>query len=305
MELKPGTPSLSVLMPVYNNARHLRQAVESILQQTYTDFEFIIINDGSSDNSQAILEEFAAKDARIRLVSRPNTGYCRALNEALGYARGAFIGRMDADDIAMPDRFERQVAYLRAHPECVAVGGRVLLMDDAGVPLCGMCQEQTHEAIDAAHMAGRGGTIAHPAMTARRSAMEAIGGYDVSYDFAEDLDFFLRMAEYGRVANLDCVVLRYRQHLASIGYTKSEIQQRSALAVLKAAYKRRGLELPPEVESRTVEASSAAQVHRKWAWWALDAGNVRGARKHALLALLREPFSADSWRALLCALRGH
>ncbi|MCC6488775.1 MAG: glycosyltransferase, partial [Candidatus Hydrogenedentes bacterium] len=288
----------------YNNPRHLRPAVESILQQTYADFEFIIVNDGSSDNSQSILEGFAAKDLRIRLVSRPNTGYCRALNEALRYARGEFIGRMDADDIAVPDRFERQIAYLREHPECVAVGGRVLLMDDAGVPLCEMCQEQTHEEIDAAHLAGRGGTIAHPAMTARRSAMEAIGGYDESFDFAEDLDFFLRMAEYGRVANLECVVLRYRQHLASIGYTKSETQQRSALAVLRAAYKRRGLELPHAIEARPIETFSAAQVHRKWAWWALDAGNLHGARKHAWLAFLREPFRIDSWRAIFCALRG-
>lgn len=304
MALSETAPAVSVLMPVYNNEPHLTGAVESILDQTFDDFEFIIINDGSTDSSSATLNALARRDSRIRLYERPNTGYCRALNEGLGYVRGEFIARMDADDIAMPDRFERQVAYLRQHPDCVALGGRVLLIDEDDDPIREMCHEQTHEEVDAAHMDGKGGTIIHPAMMARRTAIEAINGYDESFDFAEDLDFFLRLAEHGRVANLPDIVLHYRQHLSSIGYSKSEIQQRSAIAALRAAYARRGLAFPSRYESMSPVKTTEADVHRKWVWWALGDGHVRTARKHARIALLRDPVNIESWRAAACALRG-
>jgi glycosyltransferase involved in cell wall biosynthesis len=305
MAVTDTPPVVSALMPVYNNEPHLGPAIESILAQTFGDFEFIIINDGSTDDSSTTLNRFLKQDSRIRLYERPNTGYCRALNEGLGYVRGEFIARMDADDIAMPDRFERQVAYLREHPECVALGGRVLLIDDDDAPIREMCHEETHEAIDAAHMEGKGGTIIHPAMMARRSAIEAINGYDESFAFAEDLDFFLRLAEYGRVANLPAIVLHYRQHLTSIGYSKSEIQQRSAVDAVRAAHKRRGLPLPPELESVEPRKTTLADVHRKWVWWALGDGNIASARKHARVALFQDPLNIESWRAAVCALRGH
>jgi len=305
MELNLPSPSLSVVMPVYNSERHLEAALASILEQSYTDFEFIVINDGSTDGSSRILHAFAEKDSRIHLYERPNTGYCRALNEGLGYARGEFFARMDADDVALRDRFERQVVYLREHPECAVLGGRVLLIDDDGDPIREMCHEQTHEEIDTAHMEGKGGTIVHPAMMARRSAMEAIGGYDESCEFAEDLDLFLRLAEHGRVANLPGIVLHYRQHLASIGHSKPETQQCSTIAAVRAAHERRGLPVPPGLDSFTPATFTVAAVHRKWAWWALGDGYVSSARKHARVALLRDPLNRESWRAALCALRGH
>src|SRR6476661_6105481 len=126
------TPPVSVLMPVYNAGRYVAEAVESILGQTYADFEFLIVDDGSTDRSRAILERYAARDPRIRLVSRPNTGYAAALNELLGLARGELVARMDADDVALPERLLRQVNYLRAHPEVVCVGTAVHLIDGGG-----------------------------------------------------------------------------------------------------------------------------------------------------------------------------
>lgn len=305
MELTGRRPAISVLLPVYNNERHLKAAVDSILGQTFGDFEFIIIDDGSTDTSLEILEAYAKQDPRIRLFSRPNAGFCRTLNEGLSHAMGEFIGRMDADDIAMPDRFERQVAYLKDHPECVLMGGRILLIDEEGAPICEMCLEETHEAIDSAHMAGRGGSIAHPAMMARRSAVEAIGGYASEYEYAEDLDFCLRLAEAGRVANLPETVLHYRQHLSSLSYQRTEQQRRSAIKAIQDAHRRRGLAMPDNLVETPIHVPGIAEIHRKWAWWALGAGNVGSARKHARRALGLEPFSADSWRVLLCSLRGH
>src|SRR4051794_24772902 len=115
----PPPPPISVLLAVYNGGRYLRAAVDSILTQTFTDFEFIIIDDGSTDGSLATLREFAQRDPRINLVSRPNKGLTVTLNEGIALARGEFLARMDADDIALPQRFEKQIAYLRDHPECV------------------------------------------------------------------------------------------------------------------------------------------------------------------------------------------
>src|ERR1051325_5151993 len=112
-------PAVSVIMPVYNAERYLREAVQSILNQTFSDFEFLIINDGSTDQSQLILQEYAARDARIVLKSRPNTGYTRALNELLAMARGELIARMDADDISEPQRLALQAALLRENPDLI------------------------------------------------------------------------------------------------------------------------------------------------------------------------------------------
>lgn len=298
------TPVISVITPVYNNAPYMREAIDSILNQTFGDFEYILVNDGSTDNSLEILEEYAQKDERIHIASHGNRGYIAALNEGLSVARAEYIARMDADDVALPDRFEKQLAYLRAHPECVVVGGRVLLIDSEGAPLREMCNETEHEEIDAAHLAGRGGTIVHPAMMARRSAIDAIGEYSDAYPWAEDLDFFLRLAEVGRVANLPDVILRYRQHLSSIGYSKSELQQKSTIAVVRDTHIRRGLPVPPGLLTRPVSVPTRAQSYRKWAWWALGSGYIESARKHALRALRAEPLSVESWRTVYCALRG-
>ena len=127
-----GTPAISVVMSVYNGARYLHPAVESILEQDFADFEFIIVDDGSTDGSGAILLEFAEKDARIRLIQRENRGLVASLNEAIALARAPLIARMDCDDIAMPDRFTRQIEYLADHPEIAIVGSHIHEIDEDG-----------------------------------------------------------------------------------------------------------------------------------------------------------------------------
>ena len=128
----PNPPLISVIMPVFNAARYLSKAVDSVLAQTLGDFEFIIIDDGSTDASETILRKYAEQDSRIRLTRRPNTGYVVALNEGLAQACGEFIARMDADDVCLPKRFERQAQFLREHPDVVLVGGRVEIIDEGG-----------------------------------------------------------------------------------------------------------------------------------------------------------------------------
>lgn len=305
-------PAISVLMPVYNAERFLEEAVDSVLAQTLRDFELIAIDDGSTDASLRILRESAARDPRIRVVSRPNQGLIATLNEALHVARGELIARMDADDVSLPERFGRQQQHLRAHPDCVAVGSRVLLIDPGGGPLREIGENQDHEGIDRAYLEGGFGTIVHAAAMFRRATLLEIGGYRPRFDSAEDVDLFLRLAERGRLANLPDVLYRYRMHHASIGHV-SRKQHLASREAIREARARRGL--APSKED-AVEPSPAvdpvpaparvreAEHHRRWAWWALQSGYLATARKQALSAFWKSPASLESWRVLFCALRG-
>ncbi len=298
-------PLISVHMPVYNAEPYVGEAVESILAQTCPDFEFIIINDGSTDRSLDILRRHADEDDRIRLVSRPNAGIGRTRNEALNLARGEFFAVMDADDVSLPQRFARQVEFLRSHPDHVAVGTAVLMVDPDGDPIREWIFHADHDEIDRAHMEGHGGALTHPSSMMRREAVVALGGYREELAPAEDYDLFLRLAERGRIANLPEVLFKYRQHSNSAGHKQFERQKRGGETALRDAYQRRGLPPPKDLQVRRGGRISPVEHHRKWAWWALDAGYVATARKHALSALRQAPFSTESWRAMLFAMRGH
>ncbi|SRR5712692_7252542 len=297
-------PTVSVIMPAYNSERYVEEAVESILNQSFSDFEFIIIDDGSTDTTLARLGRHAERDRRIRLSSRPNTGVAKALNEAASLVRGRYIARMDADDVSAPHRLERQVNYLEQHPECVVVGSAVVLTDPDGWPLRTMGVKQRHEEIDSAHLRGEGGAIVHGAAMFRTDALRAIGGYVLRID--EDQDLLLRLAEHGQVANLPDVLLYYRQHAKSVGHQRYRELVRSVRVAVAEARVRRGLPPLEDSEPLALETSAAPNktLHKKWAWWALSAGYPKSARKHALLALREAPLSLESWRVAYCALRG-
>jgi glycosyltransferase involved in cell wall biosynthesis len=298
-------PTLSVCMPVFNAEPYVREATESILQQTFSDFEFIIIDDGSTDDSKQILEDFARKDARIRLVSRPNTGYTVALNEALALARAPYLARMDADDISLPDRFEKQLTYLRAHPECVVVGSRIMTIDPFGSPLYQPKHELTHTEIESQLLAGVGWAIVHPASMMVREHVMALHGYRVEMEPSEDLDLFLRLAERGKIANLPDVLLYYRQHVKSVNHTRYLEQNRATRISVTEAYARRGVALPANWTLPDRAMLPMKKEIDMWAWVALKNGNIPAARKHALALLRMSPFSLSSWRLLYCAIRGY
>jgi glycosyltransferase involved in cell wall biosynthesis len=291
-------------MPVRNGGPYLSAAVESILAQDFTDFEFVIVDDGSTDATPQTLRSFAAGDSCIRIVTGPSAGIVAALNTGLAAARADLVARMDADDIALPNRLRLQHEHLAAHPDCVAVGSRILLIDSEGWPIREMCEERTHEEIDAANLRGGGAAMNHPAVMFRVPAFRAVGGYRQEMIYAEDLDLWLRLAEIGRLYNLPQVLMRYRMHAKSIGHTKANEQHNQWRRAADEALHRRGRPSSstpaPEQRSETV-----ADHHVRWGWWALMAGNIRTARKHALAALRRKPLSPQSWRLAACVVRGH
>jgi glycosyltransferase involved in cell wall biosynthesis len=299
-----GEPAISVLMPVYNCEKYLAEAVRSILGQTFADFELIIVNDGSTDGSLRVLQQFAEHDKRIRIIDRPNTGITPALNEMIEASRGQYLARMDADDISVPERFAKQKAFLDANPDCVIVGSRVMLMDPYGSPVAESGHQLQHEQIEHELLTQSGWAMVHPSVMMRRGAVVKIGGYDARWKHCEDHDLFLRMTEVGQAANLPEVLLWYRRHYASINYNKAAEQAAQKEALLREAHQRRGKEFPAGWRHQRWIPPSQPEQLKLWGWAALKAGNIKIARKHAMGALRRAPQSVESWRLLYCALRG-
>ena len=290
-------------MPVYNAARYVEKAVQSVLSQTFANFEFLILDDGSTDASLKIVQKLATTDSRIRVFTRKNKGGSASRNELIRIARGPYIAIMDSDDICRSGRLEKQIAYLNAHPDCVAVGSRVLFIDAGGMPIIEFGDCFSHEEIDNFHLTRAGGRLCHPSAMIRREALLQVGLYNEQRRYGEDVDLFLRLAEVGKLANLREVLLDYRYHLSSISFAHKQGQRADAKWAAECARTRRGIPGKLVVEDWPDEPKDT--LHRKWAWWALSAGNITTARKHAILALAKNPLSADNMRAVFCALRGY
>lgn len=200
-------PSLTVLLPVYNGAQYIAEAIESILTQTFADFELLVINDGSTDNTLTILEQLATRDARIRVVSRENRGLIATLNQGLLLSKTGIIARVDADDVALPYRLERQVAFMKAHLN-VDVCGAGIVFYETGEE---MLRAESHEELRVLALFNT--PVFHPTVIMRKSSVLAVGGYSSDAPCAEDFDLWERMLHAGyKFANLGEVVLRYRLH---------------------------------------------------------------------------------------------
>lgn len=180
------TPAISVVMAVFNGAQWLHEAIKSVLDQTFTDFEFIIVDDGSTDDSSEIIQKYATQDSRIVVVTKDNSGLAESLNVGLQKARGYWIARMDADDICKPDRFKKQVSYLNDHPEIVLVSGAVEYIDERGNVF-----GRTYPIISIKRIRHKilnyGNIIVHPAVMMRRDIVIFCGGYFPGLTTVEDL----------------------------------------------------------------------------------------------------------------------
>lgn len=237
-------PRVSVLMPVYNAMPYLKKAVNSILSQTMEDFEFVIIDDASTDGSVQFLAESAEQDGRIRLtVSDQRAGITTVLNRGVEQACGEYIARMDADDVSLPERFAMQVAFLDKNPDYTAVGGQVLTIDEDGWPI-GIAQwAQDPDEIGRRLLMGWDG-LCHPAAMIRRRDLIAVGKYDPSMTCAQDKDLWLRLVEHGLLTNLPDVVLKYRVHTGQISQNQLVEQRQHVRRAVTNACKRRGIPMP-------------------------------------------------------------
>lgn len=299
-------PKVSVTIPVYNAARYVSEAVESILTQTYTDWELLLLDDGSTDGTTGILKDYASRDSRLSWWSTENRGVGAARVDLCERASGEFIATLDSDDVAMPSRLERQVAYLEEHENVVALGSNLERTDPYGLTLETTDLPLNHEEIHRELLKGRTHCLPQTTAMMRKDAYVRIGGYSGRLKATEDLDLFLRMAEVGRLSNLSEALVRGRVHPGSVTATRSTESLALRDEILQAAYARLDMEAPAEKPWHNWKGrSSPRKLHEQWLWNALRSGRKDIARRHALSLLRISPLDRHAWRAALCALRGY
>lgn len=215
-------PAISVIMPVYNSEKYLHEAIESILNQTFKDFEFIIIDDASTDKSVKIIKSYT--DKRIILIQKPvNTGYTESLNRGIGISKGEYIARMDSDDVSIDTRFEKQKTLMDNNPSIIACGSNYIILhtskqsdhpcnpDDLRINLLSGCY------------------IAHPSVMFRRQTfIQNKIEYDVECEPAEDYNLWVRLSKLGELSNISEPLIKYRIHDSQISNTKALLQIKQA-----------------------------------------------------------------------------
>ncbi len=268
------TPAVTVAMAVYNNGPYVGAAIDSILAQSFGDFEFLIVNDGSTDESARVIDERAATDARIRVIHQENRGFIASLNRLFSEARSGWIARMDGDDVSHPERLERQLAFMAAHPDhgVLSCAANLIGPDGARLPKEGGEKPPTHDAVHANLESGP--LINHNAALMARDPVLAVGGYRPAYRHCEDYDLWLRLIDRTRFANLPEALVDYRVYPGQVSNRHLVEQARNAAIAWQARLERlagrpdptEGLnELPPlaEIDALFGREGVAAYVRRR------------------------------------------
>ncbi len=261
-------PRVTVLMPVYNAVKFLRDAVDSILKQSFSDFEFLIIDDGSTDGSQSIIHSY--DDSRIRLVqNEENLGVAATLNRGLDLAHGEYIARMDADDISMPHRLEKQIHFMEKNPEVGVSGTWIRLFGDQPrvVDRCpvGASVVKAYLLFD--------NPMFHPSVILRRALIEKHGlRYDPLFKRTEDFELWSRASEFFAMDNLPEVLLCFRVHGSSVTSTTQDVMTQQTEKILVRSLERVGIEPTSEelkfhhVVGRGRRLTSRQEMDRAESW---------------------------------------
>lgn len=298
--------AVSVVLPVFNGGIYLDDAIASIRNQTFHNFELIILNDGSTDESITVIKKHAASDPRIVVVDRENKGLVATLNEGVMLAKADLIARMDADDIALTDRLRTQYEYMRNNSNVVAAGTAYVLMDEES-NLIRNFLPRTDNVVLQQQALQRSTPISHPTAIFRRNTFLSIGGYREEAMLAEDLDLWLRMGEVGDIGNVKDILLKYRQHAASLSESKHLKQLEVVDLVVREAYKRRGILVGNNLDEamtpwRSIgsKAANHSQI-LKYGWWAWSGGYVSTARVYAIKAIKNNLLSVEGWKLFYCS----
>lgn len=305
-------PAISVAMSVYNGERYLAAAIDSVLAQSFSDFEFLIVDDGSRDATAAVIRDYAARDSRIRPVIRENRGLISSLNEMLETARAPLVARMDADDLCRPDRFEKQLAFLTAHPDYGVVGSWSEDIGEQGEPLQRGGEDHPLNHDDMLVAIERGGQlICHPAAMYRREIVLSVGGYHAAFRHCEDLDLWLRLASVTRMGNIAERLVRYRRYPGQVS-SRHATEQQIGTAIARLAWKERQAgradptttldRLPPiaELDALFARPGTARTVREQVALGLLySSSGLRDEGFELLMAHLRDGGRRDGmWRTV-------
>jgi len=229
-------PKVTVLMSVYNGEKYLREAIDSILAQTFKNFEFLIVNDGSTDKTAEILKSY--KDSRIKIISNEkNIGLTKSLNKGLKAAKGNYIARQDADDVSMPERLEKEVEFLEQNRNVGLVGTDYLFINEKGkvvhiVKCLNGSRELKEKLLE-------GNQFGHGSVMLRRECIDEVGTYREEFKFAQDYDFYLRIAEVYDVANISEPLYQWRINVKSVSVKEKMFQDKYASLAIELAKERK------------------------------------------------------------------
>jgi glycosyltransferase involved in cell wall biosynthesis len=286
-------PPVSVIMAVYNGERYITDAIESVLGQTHQDFEFVIVNDGSTDRTQAIIDEYSARDERIRTIAQENSDQPTSLNRALVAATNDWVAVLDADDVCMPHRLETQLQALQRQPSVRVLGSYSFWIDQAGrkrgvrtlgptsVPEFKKLVEQ-----------GRLITIVHPTVMMHRPTILALGGYDAEFGAAADLELWSRVSDEHVVLSLSKPLLCYRVHPGSMSANRFFEQQLMVRWIRARQHARRQGLTPPTLGEYVSSQGSKFTLRQlkylriDWVEYLKMRKRVESWRGHRLRALL-------------------
>jgi GT2 family glycosyltransferase len=243
--------AVTVLVPVYDGEAYIAKAIESVLSQSYCDFELLVIDDGSHDRTPEILARYATLDPRVRVLRHDNHGVGYTINRGLHEARGRYIAELGADDLALPGRLQKQCEFLDAHPDYVAVGGYLRIVDSHDRTIGTRTYPTSDERLRATMLLFN--PFASPAIMYRREDAIAAGGYTTRFATCEDYDFLLRLARRGKVANLAEPMTAYRFHGTSTKSTRTLAQLRDTIRIKRTAFAEYGYR--PTIAARAVNAA--------------------------------------------------
>lgn len=252
-------PEISVVMPVYNASQYLAEAIESIVSQTFTDWELIIIDDGSTDDSKLIIKRYAQSDKRIRYYkNEQNMGVIRTLNKGINLSTGKYIARMDADDISLPTRFDTQYRFLENNADVAMCGTYALLIDEKGNETGRITYLESDEYLRINLLFSP--SFIHPSMMIRTDVLKK-NLYDESYKHAEDYELWCRIASNHKVANLPSFLLKYRWHTTNVSVVNNFFQEDTKKRIMREGLQR--LALNPDKEELRLHTVSYKQYDTK------------------------------------------
>jgi hypothetical protein len=253
-------PKISIVMPVYNSGEWLKLAITSVQNQSLEDFELLIIDDGSTDQSEFVIAEAARNDSRIRAVHQDHLGIATALNRGIAMARCHFLARMDADDVAHPERLQRQLEFLEKCSEVAALGTWAHVIDEKGSRIADLRPEVKPSALK--KLLVKQNPFIHSSMVLSKDLVKSLGGYRAVLNGAEDYDLWLRISERAQLANLPEFLQNYRRHLPFTNAAAGNKQLLAARLARMSAAERRASR-PDFVEVLDAPISVAALGNRE------------------------------------------
>jgi glycosyltransferase involved in cell wall biosynthesis len=304
-------PKITVLMSVYNGEKYLREAVDIILNQTFKDFEFIIINDFSTDRTASILSSF--NDSRIKIINNEeNVGLTLSLNKGLQIAKGAYIARQDAGDISTPDRLEKQVEFLNKYKDICLVGAFFYIINEKGRVLYKVTSLESNGELK--RKLSKGNAFAHGVVMFRKKCVEKLGGYREQFTASQDYDLWLRFSEHYKMANIPEYLYKWRLNINSVSVRYKSKQDRYATLALELYEERQKLgkdrfqmfekngkkiKMKDFIEIGPEGKNSYAKNYNYWARILLHKGLYNDFFRFFIKALLSEPFCKDNLFLLL------